>query len=33
MKTKFFILPYNMKIDVIFPVRLQGKFEIDHSWE
>ena len=27
-KTKFFIL-----CDVIFLVRLQGKFEIDHSWE
>ena len=27
-KAKFFILR-----DVIFLVRLQGKFEIDHSWE
>ena len=27
-KAKFFIL-----CDVIFLVRLQGKFEIDHSWE
>ena len=28
MKAKFFIL-----CDVIFLVRLQGKFAIDHSWE
>ena len=28
LKAKFFIL-----CDVIFLVRLQGKFEIDHSWE
>ena len=27
-KAKFFIL-----CDVIFLVRLQGKLEIDHSWE